>query len=527
MQEIISSLNAGTFNKEVYKKYFLNQKTEEEMINEWIKPEEMDRWYKQGKELHGITPLNENDMVDKLKLEYPHLLDEKYIKFSENFGENFDTLLWNLIESNDLYEDEYYFNPESHESIEEHLAKLSKLPNLKITITKDQKGRFLIKRQYKQNYKYDLDEILEFDIQKEKENLKNSVEDLDLSKIVKNEIEYKYLLNNLIQKHLKIKESTDLEKIKENMKTLNPEEEVALNKEISDYISSETGVKSSKNTEIVNNILTSLKEGKKIQSLDGNTLKSQHDNNSFYIKLKENLNETLKAKVFKHTELKYVNKNLENHIKKKIHIYTGKTLQISTLRASIIKIMNLKALELNTVLNSLIKIIQNAQDIPIIKTSLDDNTISLLLVLVQKNKQNIDFNMTEDGKLIYIQTNLLNGLLQFMSEDLNAVEKIITFSIFNLIPDDVEFVKENESFLDKNQYYAGMWSMFKNSVIKNNLSSLLKSSKESDVLKNHEFKLEQEFSSSKTEQEVKTEIDAYSNKIKAFYHDLIRLSNFT
>ena len=525
MQEIVNSLHAGTFDKEIYKKYFLNQKTEEDVIKEWIKPEEIDRWNKQGKELIGMTPENEKDMLEKLKLENPEKLDEKFIKFSKNFGENFDTLLIDMIESNDIFEDEYYFNPDSHESLEDHLARLSLFPNLKISISKDQKGRHLIRREYKISFKYDLDEIMDFDIKKEKDKLTQTIEEMDFSNIFTNEIEYKYQIQNLIQKHIKIKEITDLDKIMENMKTLSLEEEDLLKKKISTMVNSEKEFNSNQKKEFINQIITSLKNSKKIDLVENNLFKSFNENNSFYINLKEILDDNLKIKIFNGIDLTYVSRNLENLIKIKAQSYLGKNLKISTLRDCILKIMSLKKNELNSVLTCLIKIVKNAKDIPIIKTSLDDNTISLLLVLVKKNFDSIT-NIKDNDIISYVQNHIINGLLNFITEDFNTVEKILTYSVFNLLPDDVEFVKENESFVDKNQYFSSMWTMFKQSVIKNNLASLLKSAVDTDFLKEHEFRLENDLmKTSKSEESVKNEINEYSKKIKTFYHDLIRLSN--
>ncbi len=529
MQEVISSMHSNTFDKEMYKKHYMNKKSEEDIIKEWIKPEEIDIWNKQGRELQGITKENEKEMYDKIKLEYPLIVDENAIKFSENLGENFDTLLSNMIESNDLFEEEYYFNPEYHQTIEQHLAGLSKFPNLKITVKKDQKGRYLIKREHKINYKYDLDEIMNFDLQKEREKLTNSLEEFDFSRLVVNEIEYKYQLQNLIEKHLRFKYNTDIEKIKENMKQLTEKELEAFSKVISQIITEgdNNELKEDQKYEIVNNIVQCFKQGKVIEPNQDKFPVFVKDTNVFYKTIRKNLNQNLSEKIYKDVS-NSVRGELESIIKERVNAYFGKKIPLNSLRQSVLKIISLNANEINLLLNCFIKIMSQHEDIPIVKTSLDDISISIMLNLIQKSNKNFDnYNITDNNKFMFIQTDLLSSLLNSLTEGFNPVEKIMTYGIFNLLPEDVEFNNPEENYLDKSKYYASMWNTFKNSVIKNNVLTLIQQTNQTRFLKEHEFIMNKEIlNSSRTEEGIKKEINEYSAKIKNFYQDFIRISIF-
>ncbi len=513
----------------MYKKHFMNQKTEEDIIKEWIKPEEIDLWNKQGRELQGITKENEKDMYDKIKLEHPLLVDEKVIKFADNFGENFDTLLSNMIESNDLFQEEYYFNPESHQTIEQHLASLSKLPNIKITVKKDQKGRYLIKREHKIHYRYDLDEIMNFDLQKEKEKLTNMVEEFDFSQMIVNEIEYKYQIQNLIEKHLKFKNNTDIEKIKENMKQLDGKELEAFSKVIFQIISEEDNneLKEDQKYDIVKNIVECFKQGKIIEPNQEKFPIFLKDTNVFYRTIREKLNQNLSEKIYKDVSHS-VRGELESIIKERVNVYFGKKIPLNSLRKSVLKIISLNSNEVNLLLSCFMKIMSQQEEIPIVKTSLDDISISIMFNLIQKSNKSFDnYIITDNNKLMFIQTDLLSSLLQSLTEGFNPIEKVMTYGIFNLLPEDAEFNNPEESYLDKSKYYASMWMTFKNSVIKNNVLTLIQQSNQTSFLKEHEFIMNKEIlNSSRTEEGIRKEINEYSAKIKDFYQDFIRISIF-
>jgi hypothetical protein len=168
------------------------------------------------------------------------------------------------------------------------------------------------------------------------------------------------------------------------------------------------------------------------------------------------------------------------------------------------------------------------EEIPIVKTSLDDISISIMFNLIQKSNKSFDnYIITDNNKLMFIQTDLLSSLLQSLTEGFNPIEKVMTYGIFNLLPEDAEFNNPEESYLDKSKYYASMWMTFKNSVIKNNVLTLIQQSNQTSFLKEHEFIMNKEIlNSSRTEEGIRKEINEYSAKIKDFYQDFIRISIF-
>ena len=74
-------------------------------------------------------------------------------------------------------EKEYYFDEGLGQSLHDHCQELkTKWPGLQIETRRDRDGYAIVKTKYKPNYKYDLDEILNYDPAKASANVKESID---------------------------------------------------------------------------------------------------------------------------------------------------------------------------------------------------------------------------------------------------------------------------------------------------------------------------------------------------------------
>lgn len=183
---------------ELFEKTFVkNQKAREERFKEWLSEkdsEELKRivYSKQGLDMD----LDDNQTFELLKAENPELFEGKnpsdISEIIEKYNESLRNSEWleQVQNLEDKDEVEYYFNPDCGETIEEHLAALSKTKFNKVSVRTDNFGRFIIRREYKHNYKYDLDEIMQYDIKRERERMLKKLENFDFKSDLEANVEY-------------------------------------------------------------------------------------------------------------------------------------------------------------------------------------------------------------------------------------------------------------------------------------------------------------------------------------------------
>jgi len=76
-----------------------------------------------------------------------------------------------------LFDKEYHFDEGMGQSLNEHVAELKENhPDMKVATRRDRDGFAIVKTTYKREFKYDLNEILNFDAEKETEHAMTTLE---------------------------------------------------------------------------------------------------------------------------------------------------------------------------------------------------------------------------------------------------------------------------------------------------------------------------------------------------------------
>jgi hypothetical protein len=190
-EEMSLLYSSEKISPELFEKTFvINQNTREKRFDEWISQQDMEDIQRIALNNHGYD-LEDNDTVEFLKLQIPELFDVNANSIKENEQtKSSDELMEKINNIEERDEVEYYFNPDCGETIEEHLASLAKTKFNKVLIRTDTKGRIIIRREFKNNYKYDLDEIMQYDIKKERERMLKKLENFDFKTELDANVEY-------------------------------------------------------------------------------------------------------------------------------------------------------------------------------------------------------------------------------------------------------------------------------------------------------------------------------------------------
>jgi hypothetical protein len=202
LREQLALLYSGKVNPETFEEVFIkDQKNYEEKLNNWFGEKDMD-------EVNDILNskignLSPEDMMNRLREDIPDFdeLIEQPEKMFDYFKNKQSESEWldKINKFEDGYVDEYYFNPECGQTIQEHLADLSKSKFKHISIRTDKDGRIIIKREYKNNYKYDLDEILNFDVVEERNKMMKKLESFNFEEDINSKANYYAQLTEYIK----------------------------------------------------------------------------------------------------------------------------------------------------------------------------------------------------------------------------------------------------------------------------------------------------------------------------------------
>jgi hypothetical protein len=175
-RDMIALLSKGKISAEEYEKFFVKQaQKNQNKLDEWINEETKHSIIDEIKFNMGINQQNEAEQLRILQAKFPIIFDSEidHVKTYRELAEKIE-----LIEnSEEFFENEYIFSAKPSDLLAE-LARISKLRNLKVTAGYDETGKFLIKREFKNAYKYDLDGIINFEVEAEKlrliDNIKNN-----------------------------------------------------------------------------------------------------------------------------------------------------------------------------------------------------------------------------------------------------------------------------------------------------------------------------------------------------------------
>jgi hypothetical protein len=200
-REELALLKNGKITPEIFKKTFAkNQQENEERLKKWITEKDEKDYIQETFTKMGIDS-NDKETIEMLKVQNPHLFDnQKALEYIQEQNEIEKTLeeIQSLEEKD---ENEYYFNPNAGETLEEHLAGLSKTKYTKVILKKDEQNRIIIRREYKNNYKYDLDELMNFDLVKEREKMLKKIENFNFKSELTGNIDYYVNLYSLISQN--------------------------------------------------------------------------------------------------------------------------------------------------------------------------------------------------------------------------------------------------------------------------------------------------------------------------------------
>lgn len=190
-REQIAILFSGKLNNETFKRVFAEyQESVKRKTEDWISEEDIKNISHLCLNKIGINTSEEQNLDKIIEERIPYINDEEYLdSVIVNMNQNkINSNIYN--QSNDIYEEEYYFNPNNGSSLEEHLASISELKNVKVSIKSDEEGRIIIKRVFKTNYKYDLDDVLNFDMETQKAEIINKIKRNDFKKEIEAKTEF-------------------------------------------------------------------------------------------------------------------------------------------------------------------------------------------------------------------------------------------------------------------------------------------------------------------------------------------------
>lgn len=204
-RDMIGLLNRGKISTEEYEKYFVKEvENKKNKLENWINDESINVIVNEVKHKLGVTPENEKMKMKIIEAKYP-LLSDQTIDHLKNYRELSEKMDF-VNNSEDFFESEYFFSAEPVKLLEE-LSRLSKLKNTKVEVKFDEEARFVIKRVYKNAYKYDLDEIMNFDITEEKQKLIANIKNNDFLKDFEKEVRaVTKFLNEIIGNNLTLSE---------------------------------------------------------------------------------------------------------------------------------------------------------------------------------------------------------------------------------------------------------------------------------------------------------------------------------
>ncbi len=207
LREQLAVLYSGKVNPETFEEVFVkDQEKFNEKLNNWISENDVE-------EIEAILKskignISEDEIINRLREDIPDIDNiisnpEKVISYMKE--KNKENESYNKVNSlEEGFADEYFFNPQCGQTIQEHLADLAKSNFKNVSVRTDKDGRIVIKREYKNNYKYDLDEILNFDIAEERNNMIKKLESFNFEEDLNNEAHYfaqltTYIKNNKLE----------------------------------------------------------------------------------------------------------------------------------------------------------------------------------------------------------------------------------------------------------------------------------------------------------------------------------------
>ena len=195
-------LQSAKIDPKTFEKTFVaNQKAREDQMKAWISSQDEKDFIEMLFHSNGIDTHDLEEM-ELLKANSPELFDESKADLALREMTREDDEEEESLETKG--EDEYYFNPEAGETLEEHLAALSKTNFTAVYVSKTDDGRIAIRREYKNNFKYDLDEVMNFDPVQERERVLSNYTNANFKKKIAGDVDFFSAFVGLIQSDAKV-----------------------------------------------------------------------------------------------------------------------------------------------------------------------------------------------------------------------------------------------------------------------------------------------------------------------------------
>jgi len=217
-REALSLLSRGKISPSKFKELFDNKDSLNNRYNEqfkkWINDDYLNRTTEREFKLRGKNTEEERqELLESIKLQSPYLFDKKaFEKYKEDLEHN-QLLLSMGLDTEDLVDEEYYFDEDGLLSLEEHILHLTRqFPNTKISVKKDSNGKYIIKREFKSLYKYNLDDIINFN---QEDEFKKTMQELDNMNLTDNILYNAEFLTRLHSKLDKIESENTNKKLSE------------------------------------------------------------------------------------------------------------------------------------------------------------------------------------------------------------------------------------------------------------------------------------------------------------------------
>lgn len=169
IRDMMSVLNKGKLSNEDYEKHFLNyNQNQKNKMEKWLSEEKLNSITNEIKFSMGINKENEPEKLRILEAKYPFAFDENldHAQYSKELMLKMEEL--ENLEDN--FESEYIFSQDNFKLLSE-MVRISKLKNSKVSVHFSEEGNLVIRREFKNTYKYDLDFFMNFDLEKERRNL--------------------------------------------------------------------------------------------------------------------------------------------------------------------------------------------------------------------------------------------------------------------------------------------------------------------------------------------------------------------
>jgi len=169
-RDMIALLSKGKLGAEDYQKFFVKQvQKNQSVLEQWLNEESLAAITEEIKFSMGINKQNEAEQLRILQAKFPVIFDSEinHVKTYREFAEKIE-----FIENTEEYfENEYYYSAKPLDLLLE-LARISKLrSNISVSVRFDDEGKLAIRREFKNGYKYDLDSIINFDVETQRAKL--------------------------------------------------------------------------------------------------------------------------------------------------------------------------------------------------------------------------------------------------------------------------------------------------------------------------------------------------------------------